>query len=82
MHLHGHEDFWILAEGRGEWDGVITRPSNPQRRDSAQLRWGSPEVPAYLVIQFNTDNPGVWPLHCHLIVHASTGMYWNILVSK
>ncbi|KAH7414378.1 extracellular dihydrogeodin oxidase/laccase-like protein [Phaeosphaeria sp. MPI-PUGE-AT-0046c] len=79
MHLHGHESFSILAEGRGEWNGIITRPENPQRRDSAQMSWGTPELPAYLVIQFDTDNPGVWPLHCHLVVHASAGLYVNIV---
>ncbi|PSN75624.1 putative multicopper oxidase [Corynespora cassiicola Philippines] len=79
MHLHGHADFWILAEGRGEWDGEITRAENPQRRDSAQLSWGTPELPAYLVIQFNVDNPGVWSFHCHLVVHASAGLYTNVL---
>jgi FtsP/CotA-like multicopper oxidase with cupredoxin domain len=82
MHLHGHADFWILAEGRGQWDGRITREENPQRRDSAQLSWGTPELPAYLVIQFNSDNPGVWPFHCHLVVHASAGLYTNFLVSR
>jgi FtsP/CotA-like multicopper oxidase with cupredoxin domain len=81
MHLHGHEYFWILAEGRGEWDGKITRADNPQRRDSAQMSWGTPDVPAYLVIQFDTDNPGAWAFHCHLVVHASAGLYTNVLVS-
>lgn len=79
MHLHGHDSFSILAEGRGEWDGTITRPDNPQRRDSAQLSWGTPELPAYLVIQFDADNPGVWAFHCHLVVHASAGLYVNVV---
>ncbi|KAI1380751.1 multicopper oxidase-domain-containing protein [Hypoxylon crocopeplum] len=79
MHLHGTADFWVLAEGTGEWDGVITNPTNPQRRDGQQLRPGTSENPSYLVIQWEADNPGVWPLHCHLVTHASTGLILNIV---
>lgn len=82
MHLHGHADFWVLAEGEGEWDGTITNPENPLRRDSAQMRMGWPDKPAYLVIQYDADNPGVWPLHCHLVMHVSTGMFMNLVVSN
>ena len=39
MHLHGH-NFQVLAEGFGDWNGEITNPSNPQRRD-VQLMPGS-----------------------------------------
>ncbi|ERF75742.1 hypothetical protein EPUS_01572 [Endocarpon pusillum Z07020] len=35
MHMHGHNMF---AEGDGTWDGRIVRPSNPQRRDTQQVR--------------------------------------------
>ncbi|KAF2265444.1 extracellular dihydrogeodin oxidase/laccase-like protein [Lojkania enalia] len=79
MHLHGHADFWVLAEGMGEWDGEIVNPTNPPRRDSAQMRMGFPENPSYLVIQFDADNPGVWSLHCHLVIHVSAGLYMNIM---
>jgi len=61
MHLHGH-NFWVLAEGLGEWDGVITNPYNPQRRDTQLVQGGG-----YLVIEYMQDNPGVWPLHCHIV---------------
>ena len=81
MHLHGHADFWVLAEGLGEWDGVVVNPDNPIRRDSAQMRIGSPDSPSYLVIQFNADNPGVWSLYCHLVIHVSAGLYMNVMVN-
>jgi FtsP/CotA-like multicopper oxidase with cupredoxin domain len=43
------------------WDGTITNPQNPTRRDVHML------LPyEYIVIQWNQDNPGVWPLHCHI----------------
>lgn len=38
-----------------------------------------PPVPSYVVIQFEADNPGVWPLHCHVAWHVSAGLYVNIL---
>ena len=37
------------------WDGKVTNPSNPTRRDVAQLQSGS-----YIVLQWNQDNPGLW----------------------
>lgn len=66
IHLHGH-NFWVLAEGLGNWDSSIEMASAPQRRDT-QLLQGDPtgENPGYLVIEFAQDNPGVWPLHCHI----------------
>lgn len=79
MHLHGHADFWILDEGMGRWDGKIIQGHNPQRRDSAQMRMGFPENPSYLVIQFEADNPGVWSLHCHVVIHVSAGLYMTII---
>lgn len=81
MHLHGKSDFWVLAEGIGEWDGTIRNPLNPQRRDSQQLGPGTVDVPAFIVIQWETDNPGIWPFHCHVSTHASAGLYVNFLVS-
>ncbi|KAK4160889.1 Cupredoxin [Cladorrhinum sp. PSN259] len=78
MHLHGH-DFWVVAEGVGKWDGVA-KLKNPMRRDTHILRPGDRSIgPGYVVIDFVTDNPGVWPLHCHLAWHVSAGLYVNIL---
>lgn len=79
MHLHGH-NMYILAQGFGTWDGRITNPQNPQRRDVQILP--SPQsatVPAYIVVQIDADNPGVWPFHCHIAWHLSEGLYINIL---
>ncbi|KAL2167581.1 hypothetical protein VTG60DRAFT_1092 [Thermothelomyces hinnuleus] len=68
MHIHGHA-FQVLAEGPGAWDGrTIVNARNPLRRDThIQRRYG------HLVIQFKTDNPGVWTYHCHIAWHASMG---------
>ena len=32
-----------------------------------------------MVIQYVQDNPGVWPLHCHLAWHVSGGLFMQIL---
>jgi len=56
------------------WDGKVTNPSNPARRDVAQLQANS-----YIVLQWNQDNPGIWPLHCHIAWHLSAGFVWSVL---
>lgn len=63
IHLHGH-DFYILAQDVGTYDSdtVTLNLTNPPRRDVAMLP-GS----GYLVIAFQTDNPGAWLLHCHIV---------------
>lgn len=53
------------------WDGHITNSDNPQRRDVQMLLPGR-----YIVVQWNQDNPGVWPFHCHLTWHAAAGFIW------
>ena len=78
MHLHGH-NYWVLAQGTGTWDGEITNPQNPLRRDTHILAPGSAANPTYLVIEFEANNPGVWALHCHIAWHVSLGLYVNIL---
>lgn len=39
------------------WDGHVTNPENPQRRDVQVVLPGQ-----YIVVQWIQDNPGVWPL--------------------
>nr|POE62972.1 oxidoreductase ops5 [Quercus suber] len=56
------------------WDGTITNPTNPQRRDVQMLLPGQ-----YIVVQWNQDNPGVWPMHCHIAWHLSAGFVWTVL---
>ena len=76
MHLHGH-NFNVLAEGNGFWDGTIVHQQNTQRRDVQIVRAGTPTNPGYIVLQYETDNPGVWPFHCHIAWHVSAGLYIN-----
>ncbi|OBT62136.1 hypothetical protein VE03_08311 [Pseudogymnoascus sp. 23342-1-I1] len=69
IHLHGH-DFSILAQGTGTYATVAPtlQLTNPPRRDVAMLPGGG-----YLVIGFQTDNPGAWLMHCHIGWHTSEG---------
>ena len=72
-HLHGHE-MSVLYDGPGPWDGVTLNTKNPMRRDVHILR-----AHGALVLQWDQDNPGVWPFHCHIAWHVSGGLYVNIL---
>lgn len=69
IHLHGH-DFFIIAQGSGTYDSttVSLTLDNPPRRDVAML-----PSSGYLVIAFETDNPGAWLMHCHIGWHTSEG---------
>lgn len=33
----------------------------------------------HIVLQFQADNTGVWPFHCHVAWHVSGGLYINLL---
>ena len=85
MHLHGH-NFFVLDEGYGYVNDTrlaeLSSLTNPTRRDTHIMRQAQDaNTPWYTVIQFDTDNPGVWPLHCHRAWHTSLGFLVNILVS-
>lgn len=73
MHLHGH-DFQVLSAGTGNWTGEVVNGDNPPRRDTHLLPPGG-----HLVVQFETDNPGIWPFHCHVAWHVSAGFLVNIM---
>jgi hypothetical protein len=77
IHLHGH-DFVILAQGHGTYNSSDVKSLiNPPRRDVATL-------PAYghLALAFQTDNPGIWLLHCHIGWHAAEGLALQFLERK
>ncbi|KAI1847860.1 hypothetical protein JX265_013902 [Neoarthrinium moseri] len=68
IHLHGH-DFFVLAQGTGAYSSsVALKLNNPPRRDVAML-----PASGHLVMAWETDNPGVWLLHCHIGWHTSEG---------
>lgn len=69
IHLHGH-DFYVLAQNDTTYDEstVTLNLSNPPRRDTAML-----PSSGYLVLAFETNNPGAWLMHCHIGWHTSEG---------
>jgi len=79
MHLHGH-DFSVLGQGRGVFTESMVdllNFDNPIQRDTGLLFGiGNPTAftSGWTVIGFQTDNPGAWVMHCHLIWHADGGM--------
>ncbi|KAF2744007.1 multicopper oxidase [Sporormia fimetaria CBS 119925] len=76
IHLHGH-DFYILdAAANATWSGDTSRLNfkNPPRRDTANL-----PAAGYLVLAFQTSNPGAWLMHCHIPFHLSAGFGMQFL---
>lgn len=69
IHLHGH-DFYILAQEAATYNAstVQLNLSNPPRRDVALL-----PAAGYLVLAWETDNPGAWLMHCHIGWHTTEG---------
>ncbi|UWU18706.1 multicopper oxidase domain-containing protein (plasmid) [Rhizobium sullae] len=60
MHLHGHH-FQVV--------GINGAPVVGAVRDTVLV----PPM-ASVVLAFDADNPGRWPLHCHHLYHMATGM--------
>ena len=82
FHLHGHS-FYVLSSyrnpGRDSWGSynpyTEEAPPNglnleyPVRRDTVSVpRRG------HVVLALIADNPGIWALHCHMMVHMARGM--------
>ncbi|KFG83051.1 Multicopper oxidase family protein [Metarhizium anisopliae] len=87
VHLHGYS-FHVLssfrAEGRSGWgsynpfeSGPLVPPNlvDPVRKDTV----GVPRR-GHVVIRVRADNPGVWMMHCHMLVHMGTGMVTGLHV--
>ncbi|QCL95480.1 multicopper oxidase family protein [Agrobacterium tumefaciens] len=60
MHLHGHHFQVVSINGRGMRGAV---------RDTVHV----PPM-AEVAIEFDANNPGRWPFHCHHLYHMAVGM--------
>lgn len=61
MHLHGHV-FQVTAINGVTFRGAM--------RDTILVMPNET-----ITIQFDANNPGVWPLHCHILYHLEAGMF-------
>ena len=66
MHLHGHS-FQVVSIDNENFSGAM--------RDTFMTGKGECHEAK---ICFDTDNEGVWPLHCHMTYHAMAGMVTTI----
>ncbi|KAL8731715.1 MAG: hypothetical protein Q9181_004204 [Wetmoreana brouardii] len=75
LHLHGH-DFVLLHQSNQTYDStpLALNFDNPPRRDVVLL-----PAAGTIAIAFKADNPGSWLLHCHIAMHASSGLAMQIL---
>ncbi|KAK5635731.1 hypothetical protein RRF57_011443 [Xylaria bambusicola] len=70
IHAHG-VNMYILAAAAGNYSGAAPiQPVNPMRRDVQMV-----QPFGHTVIQIDSSNPGIWPLHCHIAWHASAGFF-------
>lgn len=79
FHLHGRP-FHIIARGKGsisaaDLPNLNLRTVNPLRRDTMSIPGSS-----YAVIRVITDDPGVWPIHCHIGWHVGVGKLGVLVV--
>ncbi|KIJ23523.1 multicopper oxidase [Sphaerobolus stellatus SS14] len=72
FHLHGHRP-WIMGSGSGRYIGQPLNNTNPLRRDTILI-----PAYSYMVLRFQTDNPGLWAFHCHLAWHMAAGLLMQI----
>ncbi|KAL7948812.1 multicopper oxidase [Trichoderma barbatum] len=83
FHLHGHS-FHVLSSFKADKAKPgIYNPYETSEADSINhWTWEKPllkdtvSVPkrGHVVLSFVADNPGMWMLHCHMMVHLGTGM--------
>jgi FtsP/CotA-like multicopper oxidase with cupredoxin domain len=67
VHLHGHP-FQVVAIGESRFAGAV--------RDTVLV---PPKTT--VTVAFDADNPGWWPLHCHLLHHQHAGMFTTLRYS-
>jgi len=89
LHLHGYK-YFVLAQGHGyppltHVGADMTKEnlaplydsldlSNPLRRDTASV-----EAYGWILIRVIADNPGVFPLHCHVSWHSEAGLLMQLM---
>ncbi|QDS68826.1 hypothetical protein FKW77_006493 [Venturia effusa] len=74
FYLHGYK-FFVLASGSGyfNYDYSVINTTNPLRRDTVTV-----EASGWVLLRLVADNPGVWPLHCHVAWHSEAGLLMQL----
>lgn len=87
IHLHGYS-FMVMssfrAEGRNGWGSYnpyTSAPPGPVNLRNPIVK-DTVAVPrrGHVVIRLKADNPGLWMMHCHMLVHMGTGMVTGLQV--
>ncbi|PHH74030.1 hypothetical protein CDD80_3413 [Ophiocordyceps camponoti-rufipedis] len=80
IHLHGYS-FHILSshrergrDGWGSYNPFETPPSNMNLEDAVVKDTVAVPRRGHVVLRLTAGNPGLWMLHCHMLVHMGTGM--------
>ncbi|ODN98172.1 hypothetical protein I350_07818 [Cryptococcus amylolentus CBS 6273] len=78
-HMHGNS-FQIIGRGTGRMDeaGLASANltlENPLRKDTFWMQRNT-----WVVLRLVTDNPGVWPMHCHIDWHMAEGKLAVVVV--
>lgn len=80
FHLHGHK-FHVVAVsesnvGFGSYNPVGPNSDAEWFDESTAPYRDTVSVPrrGFAILRWRTDNPGVWAMHCHVLVHMQTGM--------
>lgn len=59
--------------------GTCPLTSSPMHSPKSKHTTNSTRFSSHQVFQWQQDNPGVWPFHCHIAWHVSGGLYANIM---
>ncbi|PKY60038.1 Cupredoxin, partial [Rhizophagus irregularis] len=72
--VHGHQ-FWVLGFGNGTHvDKKSLNTVNPIKRDTSTI-----PANGWTVFRFVPDNPGVFGIHCHMLLHLQSGLLMQLI---
>ncbi|KAK9778464.1 putative Iron transport multicopper oxidase FET3 [Seiridium cardinale] len=88
FHLHGNS-FYVLSSyraervgGWGSWNKYSGQPAPGGLNLETPVLKDTVSVPrrGHVVLRFKAKSPGLWMLHCHMLVHLGSGMATGIHV--
>ena len=79
-HKHGGE-FWVLGMGVGLESAPCAPPAVNASHPPPQMDMLTLLPRGWAWIRFVADNPGAWPMHCHIAWHLQMGMLMLFIVA-